>query len=67
MCYTFPLEVTKRCTSVMPRVDEVVVGEDGGVRVAHDQHGAAAEVLSEVAMVSFKGQNGMLRYNQYDL
>ena len=42
---TFPLEVMKRCTSVVPRVDEVVVGEDGGVRVAHDQHGATAEVL----------------------
>ena len=43
---TFPLEVMKRRTSVVPRVDEVVVGEDGGVRVAHDQHGATAEVLS---------------------
>ena len=42
---TFALEVTKRRTSVVARVDEVVVGEDGGVRVAHDQHGATAKIL----------------------
>ena len=45
-----PLEVIERCTSVVPRVDEVVVGQYGRVGVANYQHGPTAEILQ-----GFKG------------
>ena len=56
MHVTFPLEVNKRCTSVVARVDEVVVGQDGRVRVANDQHGPTAEILQHLNVTSAQNQ-----------
>ena len=44
---TSPLKVTRRSTSVVPGVDEIVVGQDGRVGVADQEDSSAAEILKE--------------------